>query len=303
MTHRWPSTDCGAGTLTFVSSSTLENPAVNTARAYRSWGRAFADLSAAWKQRTLWGHLGWQDIKQGYRRSVLGPLWITISTGVMALAMGILFSAIQNQPIEFFLPYVTVGLVCWTFINNCINEGAHVFIANEGLIKQLPSPLTTHIFRLVWRQVLLFAHNFLIYFIMLAIFPQELKWTAFYAIPAFLLIVLNGGWVSLAVGIVSTRFRDIPPIIGSITMLLFYLTPIVWDFGVLKNHPNPVVSERAYLAEFNPFLHFIEIIRRPLLGQDQLFHHWLIVGIITLVGWAAALVLLRNYRARVSYWV
>jgi ABC-2 type transport system permease protein len=57
----------------------------------RSWQRAFGDLGQGWRQRTLWGYLGWQDIKQRYRRSVLGPLWISISMGVIATAMGILY--------------------------------------------------------------------------------------------------------------------------------------------------------------------------------------------------------------------
>ncbi|MGH4001288.1 MAG: ABC transporter permease, partial [Pseudonocardiaceae bacterium] len=39
----------------------------------RSWSRAVGDLASGWRQRQLWGHLGWQDIKQGYRRSVIGP--------------------------------------------------------------------------------------------------------------------------------------------------------------------------------------------------------------------------------------
>ncbi|MGH3773371.1 MAG: ABC transporter permease, partial [Pseudonocardiaceae bacterium] len=43
--------------------------------ASRSWGRAVGDLRTGWQQRGLWGHLGWQDIRQGYRRSVIGPFW------------------------------------------------------------------------------------------------------------------------------------------------------------------------------------------------------------------------------------
>ena len=46
-----------------------------------------------------------------------------------------------------------------------ILEGADVFVANEGLIKQLPTPLSVHVYRLVWRQMILFAHNIIIFVI------------------------------------------------------------------------------------------------------------------------------------------
>ncbi|MCW2678408.1 MAG: type transporter, partial [Modestobacter sp.] len=55
----------------------------------RSWRRAGDDLIDGWRQRELWGHLGWQDIRQRYRRSVLGPIWISITMAVTAIALGI----------------------------------------------------------------------------------------------------------------------------------------------------------------------------------------------------------------------
>jgi ABC-2 type transport system permease protein len=50
-------------------------------------------------------------------------------------------------------------------------------------------------------------------------------------------------------------------------------------------------------------MHFVEILREPLLGQEIVARHWIVVGVITVVGCGAALVCLRNYRARVAYWV
>ncbi|WP_083886378.1 ABC transporter permease [Actinoalloteichus spitiensis] len=284
-------------------SSTLDEANPAAAHSSRTWSRAFQDIAQAARQRNLWGYLGWQDIKQGYRRSVIGPLWITISTGVMTLALGILFGGLFGNPLHEFLPYVAVGLICWTFISNCINEGAQVFIANEGLIKHLPAPVTTHVFRLVWRQTLFFAHNLLIYLIIFAIFPQPVDLSLLLVVPALALLIVNAGWASLLVGIISTRFRDIPPITGNIVQLLFYLTPIVWSYETLINSESAVVRERAVLAQLNPFMHFIEMVRRPMLGLETNPTNWLVVGAITVVGWAVALFMLRNYRARVSYWV
>ena len=271
--------------------------------AGRTLPAAIADLRRGWEQRALWGHLGWQDIRQRYRRSVLGPVWITISMAVTAVALGILYSGLFDIPLERLLPHVLVGFVVWGFISGCLIEGSEVCIANEGRIKQLPAPLSVHVYRLVWRQTLFFAHNLIVYLVMLLVFPQPLKWTVVWAIPAFVLLALNGAWVSLAVGIITARFRDILPITQSVVQLAFFLTPIVWIYQDLLESPNASIAERARLVEFNPLLHFMEIVRQPLLGQEQALRHWVVVLAITVVGWALTMLVLRRYRSRVSYWV
>ena len=270
----------------------------------RTWARAFGDLAAGWQQRRLWGHLGLQDVKQGYRRSVLGPLWITISMAATAVALGVLYSALFELPLEFFLPYVATGLIVWQFIAGCVNEGAQVFIRNEGLIKHLPSPLSVHVLRLVWYQLLLFAHNAAVYLVLAVVFLRDdVGATVLLAIPALGLLVLNGLWFVLFIGVVATRFRDIPPLTGSLVQLLFFMTPIVWVYEDFANSADPRIAERARLAELNPFMHFVQIIRQPLLGQPIEARHWVVAGALTAVGWAVAMLAMRNYRARVSYWV
>ena len=269
----------------------------------RSWRRAGGDLARGWAQRQLWAHLAWQDIRQRYKRSLLGPIWITISMAVTAVALGVLYAGLFGNDLSVQLPYLLVGFIVWGFVSGCVNEGAEVFTSNVGLIRHLPAPLSVHVYRLVWRQSLFFAHNAVVYFVMLMVFPQDLGWNTLTVFPALALLVINGAWVALLLGIVTTRFRDLKPITQSIVQLLFFLTPIVWIYQDLLDSENPAVAQRARLVEFNPLLHYLEIIRRPLLGQPQEPRHWVVVGVITVVGWALTLVVLRRYRARIAYWV
>lgn len=276
-------------------------PTVSDSQTFR---RAFRDMRDGFGQRELWLSLGWQDIKQRYRRSVLGPFWITIATGVQAAAMGILYATLLGQPLREYLPYVTVGLIVWNVISASILEGSDVFIANEGLIKQLPSALSVHVYRLVWRQMLFFAHNLVIYLVLLAAFGvwENLGWSSLLALPAIGLIFLNSMWVSIVFGIFSTRYRDIAPILGSMTLMLFVLTPVMWTTKTLEDQIG-TGSERARLVEIIPTFHYLEIVRAPLLGEPQALRHWVIVGAITVVGWIVAVFAMKQYRSRVPYWV
>jgi len=142
-----------------------------------------------------------------------------------------------------------------------------------------------------------------VYVIMLLIFPKPLGWGSLMAIPAFGLLVINGAWAALFLGMASARFRDLNPIIGSVVQLVFFVTPIVWIYEDFLKSDNPAIAQRARWAEINPFLHFVEIIRRPMLGQSNVWHSWVVVLAITAIGWAVTLWALRRYRARVAYWV
>lgn len=267
----------------------------------QSFGRAFKDFRDGFHSRELWLALGWQDIKQRYRRSVLGPFWITIATGLQAAAMGVLYATLFGQSLTSYLPYVTVGLIIWNVINASILEGSDVFIANEGLIKQLPSALSVHVYRLVWRQFLFFAHNLIIYLLMVVAFGiwRDLNWSSLLAIPGLLLVFLNALWVTIAFGIFSTRYRDLAPILGSMTLMLFVLTPVMWKADVLQGAAN----DRAKLAELVPTYHYLEIVRAPLLGDPIHLRSWLVVLAITVVGWVIAILAMKKFRSRVPYWV
>ncbi|MGH3628128.1 MAG: galactan export ABC transporter permease subunit Wzm/RfbD [Sciscionella sp.] len=315
------------------ATSTLTSTAPQTPLAPpRSLSRAVADLRAGVAHRELWAHLGWQDIKQRYRRSVLGPFWITISQGVIALGLGLLYGVLFQSPFVTFLPYVSTGMIVWAFIQGSLIEGMDTFIANEGLLKHLPAPLSVYALRTVWRQILQFAHNFGVYLVILVIFfryldrPYSLtakggscalaapgalcnpglSATILLAIPGFLLVAINAGWVAMLLGIVSTRFRDFPQFINSLTQLMFYLTPIIWPVDSLTGAggANAALARIARpLLNLNPIYHLVQVVRGPLIGEQVSKYSWIAVVAMAIVGWAVALLVMRNYRARVSYWV
>ena len=264
----------------------------------KTFARAWGDLPTASK-RELWLHLGWQDIKQKYRRSVLGPFWITIATGVTAIAMAACTPSCSTWSFPEHLPYVTLGLIIWNMINAAILEGSDVFIANEGLIKQLPTPLSVHVstgvaaddpLRTQHRHLRRDRDHL----------PKPWSWADLTVFPALLLIVLNCVWVSICFGILATRYRDIGPLLFSLVQLLFFMTPIIWNDNTLRSQG---AGQWSKIIELNPLLHYLDILRAPLLGAEQEMRHWIVVIVLTVIGWLFAALAMRQYRARVLYCV
>ena len=256
---------------------------------------ALRDLVQGVRARHLWGALGWQDIRRRYRRSVLGPFWLTISMGVFVAALGTLYGALLRVELAVYVPYLALGFIVWTLASSMFTEGCVAFTGAEGIIKQTTQPLSVHMYRIAWRNVIVFFHNAIIFVAVALVFSHWPGWTGLLALPGLVLVCMNGVWAGLLLGIVSARFRDVPPLVASLMRVAFFLTPIIWMPGLLRG--------RALLLEFNPFYHFLELVRAPLLGQVPGLVSWLAVAGMTLGGWLVTFAMFRRYRWRIAYWV
>ncbi|MDF3055636.1 MAG: transporter permease [Gammaproteobacteria bacterium] len=258
---------------------------------------AIVDVVATLKRISLVGMLGWQDVRQRYQRSALGPFWLTISMGVMIGTIGIVFGQIFKSPVREFLPFLAVGIIVWGYISSMINDACSGFIAAEGMLKQLPIPMFTHILRLVWRNILILGHNVVILPLVFLAVGKPLSWMVLWVIPGLLLVTLNLTWLSLVVGVLSARYRDLPPIINSIIQVVFYLTPIIWMPSLLPGR------SALYLLDLNPAYHLLEVVRAPLLGDMPSMMSWWVLSAMALLGCFLTLLFYGRYKRRIAYWL
>lgn len=256
---------------------------------------AIDDLVGGIRHWELWLTLGWHDIRQRYRRSVVGPFWLTISMAVMVAGLAYLYAGFFGQSIDQYLPFVATGMIVFNLITSIVTEGSLVFISSSRTILQTKVPLSIYIYQMLWRNLLILAHNMSIYLILLLFFDFNLSWITLLAVPGLLLVTAVGFGVGIILGTLSARFRDVPPIVASIMQVAFFLTPIFWTPTALKG--------RDAFLDWNPFYYLLEIVRMPLLGQTPTAKMWIIVVGMILVSGAIALFFFARYRARIAYWV
>lgn len=257
--------------------------------------KALHDLKDGLALWPLWVRLGWNDILQRYRRSVLGPFWLTASMAIMVISLGILYAELFNSPIRDFLPFLCVGLLVWNLIASFLTEGGTLFTGSESYIKQIRLPYSVYVYRSAWSKLIIFAHNFIIYFGILIYFEIWPGAVALLALPGLMIVLINGAAASLLIGMVSARFRDVPQLINSVVQIIFFVTPIMWQPELLRN--------RTYIAEYNPFFHLIEIVRAPLLGNLPSNTTYTAVLVITVVNVVVVGAFFTRFRSRISYWV
>jgi lipopolysaccharide transport system permease protein len=242
--------------------------------------------------------LGWQDIRQSYRRSVFGQLWITIGMAVTIAAIGIVFGTIFGTPMQVFLPYLASGLIMWGLISGIVNDGTMTFINSEAMIKQLPLPKTVYIVRVVWRNLIISAHNIIILPAVILVVGAPSSW-AIALWPLGILVTTSALFgLALILAVVATRFRDLPPIVNSILTVGFYITPVIWIKDSLGN--NELVS---FILSLNPLYHLLQVARLPLIGQYPTLDNWIWAAGYGLFFWIVALFMFRRYEKRIAYWV
>jgi lipopolysaccharide transport system permease protein len=239
--------------------------------------------------------LGWLDIRLRYRGSMLGPLWLTLSTGIMVGALGYLYAGIFHTDIQSYLPFLALSLVLWGFLNSSVAESCTAFTESEGIVRAVRMPFFLFAARVLIRNVLVLAHNILVIAVVYVVFQVWPGWHATLAIPGLLLWGIDCLALVLLLGTFCARFRDILPIVASVMQIAFFITPIIWK-------PEQLGRGQALLP-FNPFFDLLEIARAPLLGMSPGTDIWLGAGLYSLVLWGLAWSLFTRARGRIAFWI
>lgn len=259
--------------------------------------KSFVELKEVCQLWRLWTFWGWLDVRQRYRRSLLGPFWVTATMAISVIATGIVYAFLFQQSVKEYLPYVATGFVLWSLISGFVGESSSVFIQNEGFIGQLRLPYLIYPLRLIWRYIIFFLHHAVVLLIVLIIFAPISLTSLIGAGLGLLFVCVNVFWIGLLVGLISIRLRDVPMLVATVFQVLFLVTPVIW--------PAKALGSRAILAEFNPFYHLIESVRGPLLNlSEPLFNHHLAISVaMALAGTCLTLFLYFRWNRRVLYWL
>jgi ABC-type polysaccharide/polyol phosphate export permease len=203
-----------------------------------------------------------------------------------------------NQSAETYLPFLTSGLVVWMLISTMLTESCAVFVNGANFVRQIKLNYSILVYALVWRNFIGFLHNLVVYIVVALIFaPHSIISPAILlALPGLFLLLLNGAWIGLLLGLCCLRFRDIQQLVGTVIQIAIFITPIFWPPEVLKG------SSRAIFVAYNPLYHLIEVVREPLIGQAPPLSTYCAVLIITVSGWTIAYLAYSRFRKRIPYW-
>lgn len=274
-------------------------PAVLDLSANQTWrdrhaaaARDLREGAALW--RLCWT-LAWLDIRLRYRGSMLGPFWLTISTGAMVGAMGVLYSVLFRLDLKDYIPFLALSLVLWAYLGNVVGEGCTAFTQAESTVRSVRMPFSLYAGRIVLRNIVVLAHNAVV-----VVVVDLLLWTwpgatALLALPGLVLWLVNSIVVTMLLGATCARFRDIPPIVGSIMQMAFFVSGVIWK-------PSQLGAYEWMLA-FNPFFSMFEVVRGPLMGVVPSALTVACALAYSALLWLVAWVVFARVRGRIAFWL
>jgi ABC-type polysaccharide/polyol phosphate export permease len=256
---------------------------------------ALSDIASGISQYRLGIFLAWNDIRQRYARTFLGPMWIVLNSCLWFAVMGLVMASLMGQPLATYFPFLVSGLIIWIFIANNIVEGPSALMSATPLILNLRLPITVHYIRFIARNIIIFLHNAAILGCILLLFPSQNEMHLF---QAFIGLFLNAVLLTAIIIILSfmhLRYRDTQMAVTSAMQVMPIITPLFWSKDMLQKH--------QWIADLNPFYHMVQIVRAPLLGEAVSEHSWELVSVFCLVTMIAALTIFIRFRHRIYFWV
>lgn len=237
------------------------------------------------------------DIASSFRRTGLGTLWASLGLALATAAMGTLFGTVLRQLLpdyDQYVPYLVAGMIPWALLAGMLHQAAGQTWQYMAQLRHAALPLPAIMLRMLLRHALIMVQN-----IALAVLAQVMLLDSVTLAPlpllfGSLLLIANTAWISLLLGLLCARFRDMPQLVAWAIHLAFFLTPVMW--------PAYFLSRFDWLAAINPLFQFVELVRRPLLGQDVAPLTWLCCSLLLVLGGSLTILLYRRLSWRLPYW-
>ena len=273
----------GEGELYFVDSS-------------RKGRMLFNDLRGLKKDMRLILWRAWVDTKARYKRSVLGPYWLSIGTLTFVVGYSVLAGLLFNRKLEEFLGFIACGVITWQLISGTLVEGAKIFVSNAHEIKSVRVNLIGLPLKQILRGLIGLVHSLPIVLIVVY-FTDGINFYTLMFIPGLAILCVTLFGMTLALGTLAARYRDIEQLTMMLIQFMFYMTPILWKPEMLGT------GHGRLLAWGNPFYYGLTIIRQPLLGHPVAWPIWAAAFSIMTFTLFIGLTIYTRFRQRIPFWV
>ncbi|MEE0675614.1 MAG: ABC transporter permease [Ruminococcus sp.] len=245
----------------------MQNDSITLVTSKRKWFSV--DLKELWRYRDLAILFVKRDLKNSYKQTVLGPLWILINPFLSTTVFTVIFGVIANistDGVPQFLFYMA-GNILWTFFSNCLSRGTGTFLGNAHLFGKVYFPRLIMPIAGVMYYGLTFFIQFVVFLILVLIYMFTGSAVHINAV-AILLPVLLLQTASLGIGTgliissVTTKYRDLNVLVGFGVSLWMYITPVVYPVSQIPDF-------LGWLAYANPVAPIMETFRYAFLGSGS----------------------------------
>ena len=230
-----------------------------------------------------------KEVRGRYKNSILGVMWTFLNPLLQIAVYAMIFPYILKQQQPYYLIFVCVGLIPWSFFTTTIIQSTNTIIGNANIVKKVYFPREI----LPLSVVLSGAINFLIATIIILAFciggGKGITWHIIIFPIILLLQMILQLAISFVLSAVTVYIRDIEHFVQIVLMLMFYATPIVYSTATLDGSTTTARFMKQVIM-LNPMTTIIEgyrsIFYTQTLPNFKGIGIWYIISIALLfIGW------------------
>ena len=120
------------------------------------------ELAGGLQNWRIWHLLGTSDLRRRHARSWIGQFWLTLSSAVNIVALGLVWSLLWRMPLEGIFPYISVAMIFWGLIAAVLNEATVAFTLHGNLFINSKTNFSVTIYALCYRNLLVLGYNTII---------------------------------------------------------------------------------------------------------------------------------------------
>jgi len=216
--------------------------------------------ASIWMRRYFWCSLVLLDLRNRYKRSVLGLGWTLANPIAMTTVLCVVFRAIFGVDLREYAPFVLSGMAFWNYVSGAVIEGCHCFYTSESYIRSTPAPMAIYSLRTTLGLTVHFCVVFMLTLVMAIALRGPVVLMGLPYLLAFLPLLFVFCW-SLATifGFMNVFFPDVQHLATIGMQLLFYLSPVFCPPSLLESRGL------GFLTRYNPLARMLELIREPIL--------------------------------------
>jgi ABC-type polysaccharide/polyol phosphate export permease len=250
----------------------------------------FGDIVHGLSLWRLWTYLGARDVWRQHEGTLIGPAWSILGQTIFVVGLAYMFSGWMDMDFRTYLPYVGYGFVFWTFMSRIVLEASSCFIRNATVIREIPLPLSFHIYRSIWKDTIFLIFDIVIFTVIAFVLGASVDFFNHFFLFGLLLMYIGCIGVAFFLATLCLRLRSITPIIEMAMRFIFFFTPIIWTAESLR------VSE--LILAINPFSLVLSVTRDTLLGAYAPTEAWIAASIAALAALVGGMLFFASQRKR-----
>ncbi len=255
------------------------------------------DILKGFSRHRLWKKLAVLELKARFQGAFIGAFWIVLALMIKVGMLSLVYSMVLGKDFETYVMFLAIGVLTWNFISAVIVTSGMIFRKAANFLQQMELPHSIFVFQNLYREIVsLIMYQFFAIPLVLFIKGWDfISWVWLWALLGYVIIILNGFFVSMWLGWLSVRFRDVQSLLASVVMIIFLVTPILWP-------PPEQFADSLYFV-LNPFYHMLEMIRAPILhGNVPHLSFYVSTGVLVF-NFLLCLIFYRKVKNRLVLWL